>query len=174
MGFMTTGLLRASSTVYLQRKVLQVAFLKIICPEILFFPKPPEELVFHKNAFGNTEATRAQSPKMQLLYPKEKIFAVFYGPLMLNVKTSIQIFFPPHTWTLKGTTGPLTRTPYPPLHNRQKQAIFILPWYQFMFGFSGNTHLKWFPRGNEHESWKLLKKKKRRTESHETLEMLSL
>lgn len=50
------SLLRSSqsfTTVNIQRKVLLGAFLKIICPGLLFFPKPLEELVFHKNALRN-------------------------------------------------------------------------------------------------------------------------
>lgn len=63
MGFINAGLLRAFSVVNVQMKVLQVAFLKTINPGILYFPKLLEELVFHKNALGNTEATKAHISK---------------------------------------------------------------------------------------------------------------
>lgn len=95
VGFMTTGLLRASSTVYLQRKALQVAFLKIVCPEILFFPKPPEELVFHKNAFGNTEATRAQSPKDVATLPEGEDFCCFLWASHVKCKDVYSDLFSP-------------------------------------------------------------------------------
>lgn len=78
MGFITAGLLTAFSTVTIQRKGLQVASLKIICLGILFFPKPLEELVFHKNALRNIEVKTVYAQKMWLLHPKEQSFALSF------------------------------------------------------------------------------------------------
>lgn len=116
------------STVNLQRKVLQVAFLKIICPGILFFPKPLEELVFHENAFGNRQQGHMPQ-KMWPVHPKEQVFAVFYESFMLNVNMFNQIFFfsSSHTWALQGTSDKLTRTPtHPYIMDKSRPFLFSL------------------------------------------------
>lgn len=140
-----------------------------------FFPEPLEELVFHKNALGNTEVNNVTCPQRYSYCIKRNRFLPC-PPWVSHVRCKdVYSGFFPHMWTLQCTSGKLTRTPARPwMMDRSRPFLFCLGTSAclviqavpiFKWGF-------WEEMNKSHG--KHLRRKKGRTESHETLETLSL